>query len=147
MCGIDVGKRAFHTLEKCKEFFVWFSGSDECVEKCEEIRCSQFHTSKMWGNWRWAGEMWGIRGVLRGVCRLLANPPFAKRKKKNKASTAASLAAALKPHRVYPWGVELGRGTAVPTVPTQTVSSSVVADRSVFSSKPRLSAFVRSWTS
>ena len=59
MCGIDVRKRAFHTLEKCKEFFVWFSGSDECVEKCEEIRCSQFHTSKMWGNWRWAGEMWG----------------------------------------------------------------------------------------
>ena len=45
------------------------------------------------------------------------------------------------------WGVELGRGTAVPTVPTQTVSSSVVADRSVFSSKPRLSAFVRSWAS
>ena len=59
MCGIDVRKRAFHTLEKCKEFFVWFSGSDECVEKCEEIRGSQFHTSKMWGNWRWAGEMWG----------------------------------------------------------------------------------------
>ena len=59
MCGIDVRKRAFHTLEKCKEFFVWFSGSDECVEKCEEIRSSQFHTSKMWGNWRWAGEMWG----------------------------------------------------------------------------------------
>ena len=44
------------------------------------------------------------------------------------------------------WGVELGRGTAVPTVPTQTVSSSVVADRSVYS-KPRLSVFVRSWTS
>ena len=48
----------FHTLEKCKEFFVWFSRSDECVEKCEEIRCSQFHKCKMWANWRWAGEMW-----------------------------------------------------------------------------------------
>ena len=49
----------FHTLEKCEEFFVWFSSSDDCVEKCEEICCSQFHTCKMWGNWRWAGEMWG----------------------------------------------------------------------------------------
>ena len=37
----------------------------------------------------------------------------------------------------------LGRGTTVPTVPTQTVSSSVLADRSVYS-KPRLSAFMRS---
>ena len=48
--------------------------------------------------------------------------------------------------RVYPWGVELGRGTAVPTVPTQTVSSSVVAcrpDTGQFSAANLVS--LRSW--
>ena len=108
-------------------------------------------------------ETWRQARTSRGL-QVARKPPFRQKKKKKKkgrcASTAASVAAATKPsgespshfrkteaRRVYPgarWGVELGRGTAVPTVPTQTVSSSVVADRSVFSSKPRLSGFVRS---
>ena len=33
-----------------RNFSFDFSSSDECVEKCEEIHFSQFHTFKMWGN-------------------------------------------------------------------------------------------------
>ena len=108
------------------------------------------------------------RRVLRGVCRLLANPPFAKKKKKKKkgrcASTAASLATATYtkpcgestdftlPKKLVESTLEawnLGVVPQYPPCPNKRfrLVSWQTADRSVFSSKPRLSAFVRSWTS